>query len=292
MEKSILACGAYRIDLSRPRVVGIVNITSDSFSDGGRYLLAEAAIAHTFRLIEEGADIIDIGAESSRPGATPLSAQDELLRLLPVLKSVRDAGVPISVDTYKPEVMQSVLDHGASMINDIWALRQPGAVAIAARNNCAVCVMHMQGEPKTMQQGPRYKDVVLEVREFLAERVATLVDAGIGHERIVADPGFGFGKTTDQNFSLLRHFDQLRSLDVALLAGISRKSMLGAVTGKSVNERTGSSVAAAIAAAARGAHLLRVHDVALTIDALKTWEMVENPGFEEQFFPERNARRL
>jgi len=292
MQKSILACGAYRIDLTRPRVVGIVNITSDSFSDGGRYLLAEAAIAHAFRLIEEGADIIDIGAESSRPGAAPLAAEDELSRLLPVLKAVRDAGVPISVDTYKPEVMQSVLDHGASMINDIWGLRQPGALDIAARNDCAVCVMHMQGEPKTMQEGPHYKDVVVEVRDFLAERVRTLEDAGIGHDRIVADPGFGFGKTTDQNFSLLRHFDVLRSLDVALLAGISRKSMLGAVTGKSVNERAGSSVAAAIAAAARGAHLLRVHDVGLTIDALKTWEMVENPGFEEQFFPERTAQGL
>lgn len=289
MDEPILVCGTYRIDLSRPRVVGIVNITSDSFSDGGRYLLAEAAIAHAFGLIEEGADIIDIGAESSRPGATPLTAEDELSRLLPVLKSLRDAGVPISVDTYKPGVMQAVLDHGASMINDIWGLRQIGAIDVVARAECAVCIMHMQGEPQTMQQDPHYADVVSEVGNFLRARVTALAAAGIERRRIVLDPGFGFGKTVEQNFFLLREFGSFRALGTALLAGISRKSMLGAVTGKGVNERAGASVAAALLAAARGARLLRVHDVALTVDALKTWQMVENSGFEAQYLTERNA---
>lgn len=289
MDEATLVCGTYRIDLSAPRVVGIVNITSDSFSDGGRYLLAEAAIAHAFRLIEEGADIIDIGAESSRPGATPLAAEEELSRLLPVLKAVRDAGVPISVDTYKPSVMQAVLDQGASMINDIWGLRQVGAIDVVSRYDCAVCIMHMQGEPQTMQQDPHYTDVVSEVGDFLRDRVAVLVAAGIERRRIVIDPGFGFGKTVEQNFFLLREFESFLAFGTALLAGISRKSMLGVVTGKSVNERAGASVAAAILAAARGARLLRVHDVALTVDALKTWQMVENSGSEAQYLTERNA---
>ena len=289
MDEPVLVCGTYRIDLSAPRVVGIVNITSDSFSDGGRYLLAEAAIAHAFRLIEEGADIIDIGAESSRPGATPLAAEEELSRLLPVLKAVRDAGVPISVDTYKPGVMQAVLDQGASMINDIWGLRQVGAIDVVSRYDCAVCIMHMQGEPQTMQQDPHYSDVVSEVGDFLRDRVAVLVAAGIERRRIVIDPGFGFGKTVEQNFFLLREFESFLAVGTALLAGISRKSMLGVVTGKSVHERAGASVAAAILAAARGARLLRVHDVALTVDALKTWQMVENSGSEAQYLTERNA---
>jgi dihydropteroate synthase len=256
--------------------MGILNVTPDSFSDGGRYLSPELALARAEELLAEGAAVLDIGAESSRPGARPLDALEEWGRLEPVLRALRDCGVPLSVDTYKPEVMRRALDAGASMINDIWGLRQPGAVAVVAGSDCAVCVMHMQGDPASMQTAPTYQDVVDEVAGFLAERVLILQRAGIERARIVVDPGFGFGKTTEQNYALLRGLDRFGEQGCAVLAGLSRKSMLGAVTGRPVNERVGASVAGALAAASRGARLLRVHDVALTVEALKVWEIVEN----------------
>jgi dihydropteroate synthase len=277
---SILRCGRFAIDLSRTRVMGVVNVTPDSFSDGGRYLSHSAAIARAEELIEEGADILDVGAESSRPGALALSLDEELNRLLPVLEALRDCKIPVSVDTYKPDVMRRALDAGASMINDIWGLRQPGALDLLSGADCAVCVMHMQGDPQSMQRNPRYQDVLAEVCDFLGERIRSLEAAGLAGERIVVDPGFGFGKTLDQNYALLRGLDQIASLGKPVLAGMSRKSMLGAVTDKPVSQRAGASIAAALAAAQRGARLLRVHDVGLTVDALKVWEMVENQRSE------------
>jgi dihydropteroate synthase len=276
MVTPILRCGRFQLDLASPRVMGILNVTPDSFSDGGRYLSPELALARAEELLAEGAAVLDIGAESSRPGARPLDALEEWGRLEPVLRALRDCGVPLSVDTYKPEVMRRALDAGASMINDIWGLRQPGAVAVVAGSDCAVCVMHMQGDPASMQTAPTYQDVVDEVAGFLAERVLILQRAGIERARIVVDPGFGFGKTTEQNYALLRGLDRFGEQGCAVLAGLSRKSMLGAVTGRPVNERVGASVAGALAAASRGARLLRVHDVALTVEALKVWEIVEN----------------
>lgn len=264
----MLRCGAYTLDLSSPAIMGVVNVTPDSFSDGGRFVDAGAAARHAARLVEEGARILDIGGESSRPGAAPVSVQEELDRVLPVLEAVRGLQVPVSVDTVKPEVMQEALRCGASMINDIMALAQPGALQAVRDSGAAVCLMHMQGAPRTMQREPRYQDVVREVRDFLAARVAAAQAAGIARERIVVDPGFGFGKTLEHNLQLLRHLDALRDLGVPVLAGLSRKSMLGTITGRPVGERLHASVAAALLAAERGAAILRVHDVAATRDAL------------------------
>ncbi len=272
----LLRCGRHTLSIDAPRVVGIVNLTPDSFSDGGRFLEAAAAIAHAEKLISEGAAIIDLGAESSRPGAIALPLDEELRRLMPVLRVLRDIDVPLSVDTYKPEVMRAALDAGASMINDIFALRHAGALEVIAASDCAVCVMHMQGEPQTMHLAPSYGDVIAEVRRFLAERVAALVAAGVAKERIVVDPGFGFGKSLQHNYRLLGEFAAFTHFGVAALAGISRKGMLGKVVGREPEQRVSASVAAALAAVARGARLLRVHDVAATVDALKVWEMVEN----------------
>ncbi len=276
MDQALLRCGRFRLELKRTLVMGIVNVTPDSFSDGGLYLSAADAIARAEQLIGEGADLLDIGAESSRPGALPLPMDLELERLLPVLVALRDVAVPISVDTYKPEVMRHALDTGASMINDIWALRQPGALEVVAGADCALCVMHMRGEPTSMQHNPAYDDVVAEVRQFLAGRLASLEAAGVGRERVVIDPGFGFGKTPEQNYALLRSLESIVALGQPVLAGLSRKSMLGHVTGRSPAAREAASVAAALAAVAHGARLVRVHDVGMTVDALKIWEMVEN----------------
>jgi len=249
--------------------MGVVNITPDSFSDGGRFLTPAAAIAQAHLLIEEGADLIDFGAESSRPGAAAVvSADEELRRLLPVLRGLRDAPVALSVDTIKPEVMHAALAEGAGMINDINALRAPGALAAVAAADAAVCLMHMQGTPDTMQQQPDYANVVAEVKDFLLERVTAVRAAGIPPERIAIDPGFGFGKTLEHNLELLRHLREFKALGVPVLAGWSRKSSLGAITGKPAGDRLAASIAAALIAAQNGAAILRVHDVAATRDAL------------------------
>ncbi|MCL4802604.1 MAG: dihydropteroate synthase [Burkholderiales bacterium] len=258
--------------------MGVVNVTPDSFSDGGRYLDADAAIAHARRLVDEGADIVDVGGESSRPGAAPVPAARELERIAPVLEALAGGAVPVSVDTAKPEVMREAIGLGASMINDINALRAPGAPAAVAGADVAVCLMHMRGEPRTMQEAPRYADVVGEVCSFLAERAAAAVAAGIAPDRIVIDPGFGFGKTVAHNRALLRSLDALAALGYPVLAGLSRKSTLGRITGRPAGERLAASVAAALLAVERGARILRVHDVAGTRDALKVLEWVMGDG--------------
>jgi dihydropteroate synthase len=260
----------YRIDLARPRVMGIVNITPDSFSDGGRHVTTQAALAHCEQLLKEGADILDLGGESSRPGAAPLPLEEELARVLPVLRAALSLGVPVSIDTYKPETMRAALDLGVDIVNDIYALRWPGAVgAVAAHPWCGVCLMHMQGEPQSMQMRPIYGDVLVDVSQFLAERVATLLAGGVEAERIALDPGIGFGKTVEHNLALLARQRELLTLGYPLLVGWSRKSSLGALTGRPVGDRLMASVAAAVAAAQHGAKVLRVHDVAATVDALK-----------------------
>lgn len=254
--------------------MGIVNVTPDSFSDGGRWFDGAAAIAHGRRLAEEGADILDVGGESSRPGAQPVSVEEELRRILPVIVGLADLGVPISVDTTKPEVMRRATAAGATLINDIAALRAPGALDAAAASGAAVCLMHMQGEPDTMQASPAYVDVVAEVHAFLAARVAVARAAGIAAERIVVDPGFGFGKRLEHNLVLLRQLGRFGDLGACVLAGLSRKSMLGELTGRPVGSRDTASVAAALIAARNGARILRVHDVAATRDALAVWSAV------------------
>ena len=254
--------------------MGIVNITPDSFSDGGRFLSSDAAIEHAHRLAEEGAHILDLGAESSRPGAHRVDERDELDRLLPVLEGLSRVNVPISVDTAKASVMRAALDAGASMINDIYALRAPGAMEAVAASDCAVCLMHMQGEPRSMQVNPRYKDVVGEVHSFLAQRLAACRLAGIAAERLIIDPGFGFGKTLAHNLSLLRELDRLRDLDTPVLAGWSRKSSLGTIIGSATRDRLAASLSAALIAFAHGAKILRVHDVRATCDAIAMWRAI------------------
>ena len=255
-------------------VMGILNITPDSFSDAGQYEHLEFAISRAEQMIVDGVDIIDIGGESSRPGAPPLPLQDELARVMPVLYALRDCGKPLSVDTYKPEVMREAILAGADMINDINGFRAPGAIEAVRDSDCALCIMHMQSVPQTMQDQPQYEDVVREVIAFLRERIDTMTAAGIARERLCVDPGFGFGKTVEQNYALLRATRQLRSeLDLPVLAGLSRKSMIGAVTGRPVEQRLAGSVAGALAAVAQGAEIIRVHDVAETVDALKVWRM-------------------
>ncbi len=271
----MLRCGKFELSLERPLIMGIVNLTPDSFSGDGLAFDRTRAIAHARKLIEEGADMLDLGAESSRPGAIPASLQEEMDRLLPVLEALTDCGVPISVDTYKPEVMQAAIDHGAAMINDIYALRRPGALEVVETSDCAVCLMHMQGEPLTMQQSPVYQDVVGEVREFLAERVAVALASGIERSRLVIDPGIGFGKSLEHNLALLSQLEEAAADGLPILAGISRKSMLGAITGRPVGERLAGSLAAALIAVQHGARILRVHDVAATRDALSVWQAVE-----------------
>ena len=269
-----LHCGSYRLDLSRPLVMGIVNVTPDSFSDGGRHLLRDAAVAHARQLIAEGADILDIGGESTRPGAKIVEVQEELDRVMPVIEGLRDAGVPLSIDTCKAAVMRAALAAGVHMVNDINALQQPEALAAVAANNAAVCLMHKQGQPGTMQAQPYYENVVLEVLEFLRSRVAVVEAAGIARNRIVIDPGFGFGKTLQHNLALLRNLQKFTELNVPLLAGLSHKSMLGLITGQDVDKRLPASLAAALLAVQRGAGIVRVHDVQATCDALKVWNAV------------------
>ena len=274
----ILRCGRFELPLGRPLVMGVVNVTPDSFYDGGRYGTPHAAIAQARRLAEEGADLLDVGGESSRPGAAPVTAEEELARILPVLAGVADLQVPVSVDTTKPEVMRAALAHGAAMINDITALAAPGALELVASSDAAACLMHMQGSPRTMQAEPTYADVVAEVRDFLAARAATCVAAGIAGERIVVDPGFGFGKTVAHNLTLLARLGEIAALGFPVLAGWSRQSSLGRITGRPAEERLAGSVAAALIAVQRGARIVRVHDVAATRDALAMLAAVEGNG--------------
>jgi dihydropteroate synthase len=270
----MLRCGKFELTLDQPLVMGIVNLTPDSFSGDGLAADQARAIAHAREQIEAGADLLDLGAESSRPGAIPATLDEELERLLPVLDALQDCGVPISVDTYKPAVMRAALARGASMINDIYALRMPGALEAVAGSDCALCLMHMQGEPLNMQHSPLYGDVLGEVRDFLRARVQVALSSGIAAERLLLDPGFGFGKTLEHNLELLRRLDALAWDGLPVLAGMSRKSMLGAITGRPVEQRVAASVAAALLAAQQGARILRVHDVAATCDALAVWRAV------------------
>jgi dihydropteroate synthase len=265
-----LDCNGKPLDLAAPVVMGILNVTPDSFSDGGRFSARDAAIRQALSMQAEGAAIVDVGGESTRPGSAGVSLQEELERVIPVIEALAgELEVPISVDTSKPEVMREAVAAGATMINDIQALRIPGALEAAAATGVPVCLMHMQGEPRTMQRAPHYRNVVQEVKAFLRERMAACTAAGIGEERLLLDPGFGFGKELEHNLELLRQLKQLEELGRPLLVGISRKSMLGMITGRQIPERLAGSLAAAVLAAERGARILRVHDVAATVDALK-----------------------
>ncbi len=253
--------------------MGILNVTPDSFSDGGLYNQRDAAVRRAMQLVEEGADIIDVGGESTRPGALPVGLQEELERVLPVIEALK--GVAVSIDTFKPEVMKAGIAAGAAMINDIDALQDRDAMKIVSGSNAAVCLMHKQGSPQTMQHQPAYRDVVPEVKRFLQARKEAALAAGIAHERIVIDPGFGFGKTLAHNLELLRNLEEFRELRVPILAGLSRKSMLGQITGQDAQHRMPASVAAALIAVQRGASILRVHDVRATADAMKIWDAVD-----------------
>jgi dihydropteroate synthase len=268
----VLRCGKFSVPLDRPLIMGVVNVTPDSFSDGGRFLDTQSAISHARHLIDEGADVIDVGGESSRPGALAVSIQEEMDRVLPVLQGLRDLQKPISVDTRRPQVMQEALKAGASMINDIDALAAPGALEVVAASQCAVCLMHKKGEPATMQQAPHYDDVVGEVKAFLKSRVEACERAGIGRDRITADPGFGFGKTLAHNLALLRNLSEFLSLQVPIAAGWSRKSSLGKITGRAAEERLPASLAMALLSLQAGATILRVHDVKETRDVVAVWQ--------------------
>ncbi|MFZ6722317.1 dihydropteroate synthase [Undibacterium sp. Ji49W] len=274
-------CGRYRFPLagaqSRTLVMGILNITPDSFSDGGKYMNLESAIIRAEQMIQDGVDIIDIGGESSRPGSVPLSLDEELSRVMPVIYALRDCGKPLSIDTYKPEVMREALLAGADMINDIRGFRSAEAVAAVAESDAGLCVMHMQNQPADMQLKPDYEDVNQEVLHFLTARVEALLNAQVQRQRICLDQGFGFGKTLDHNVSMFTHIQALQTaMDLPLLVGVSRKSMLGALTGREAPNRLAGSLAAALAAKQRGACIVRVHDVAETVDAFKVWDALSN----------------
>lgn len=269
-------CGKFQLDLTTPRVMGIVNVTPDSFSDGGKFAATNLAVEHALNLAEEGADILDIGGESTRPNATPVSMQEELDRVIPVIEGLvkhfkqdKQINIPISIDTYKPQVMLAAIAAGASMVNDIRALQEENALQIVAKSRVGVCLMHMQGTPQSMQQNPQYNDVVNDVKEFLAARLQASIHAGVAKNRILLDPGFGFGKTREHNISLLQNLENFADLGQPLLVGLSRKSVLGQVTGNDVNARLYASIAASVLAAQKGARILRVHDVKATVEALK-----------------------
>src|SRR5690554_882597 len=272
-----LDCAGRRLALDRPRVMGIVNVTPDSFSDGGVHFDLDAAVAHGLALAEQGADILDIGGESTRPGADEVPPEEELRRTIPVIERLaRETGLPLSIDTSRPEVMRAAVAAGAGMVNDVYALRREGALEAAAGLGVPVVLMHMLGEPRSMQDSPQYDDVVGEVHRFLAERIFAAEMAGIDRRRIVVDPGFGFGKTTAHNLTLLAQFDRFAELGVPVLAGLSRKRSIGEITGRKLpRERVAGSVAAHLVAAQRGAKIVRVHDVAQTVDALKVWAAVD-----------------
>ncbi|WP_151634623.1 dihydropteroate synthase [Noviherbaspirillum aerium] len=280
MNKQFLQCGRYRLPIGEehgtPLVMGILNVTPDSFSDGGQFHSLDLALSRAEQMIADGVDIIDIGGESSRPGAEPLPLDEELRRVMPLIYALRDCGKPLSIDTYKTEVMREAIAAGADMINDINGFRAEGALRVVNESECALCIMHMQRDPQTMQAGPQYTDVTREVIEFLGERIGALRSEGVELERICIDPGFGFGKTLQHNLTLLKDLGRMaRELDAPVLAGLSRKSMIGAITGKPIEQRLGGSLAAALSAIAHGARIVRVHDVAATVDAIKVWQAVE-----------------
>jgi dihydropteroate synthase len=271
----VIDCAGRPLSLDRPRIAGIINVTPDSFSDGGANFDVAAAIAHGLKLVEEGADLLDIGGESTRPKAEPISVQEEIARVVPVIEALaKQTSVPISVDTSKPGVMRAAVAAGAGTINDVFALRLDGALDAAAELKVPVCLMHMLGEPRTMQDDPRYDDVVSDVRRFLAERMFACEMSGIDKKKIIVDPGFGFGKTLEHNLALLRGLDQFAALGVPLMVGLSRKGLIGSLTGRSVDQRAVGSAAAAVIAVQKGAMIVRVHDVAETRDALAVWEAV------------------
>jgi dihydropteroate synthase len=271
--------------------MGVVNATPDSFSDGGQHADAAAAIAHARRLIGEGADIVDIGGESTRPGAAPVALEEERRRVMPILEALAGGAVPVSVDTRKPALMREVIAAGAALVNDVTAASSPQALEALAATDAGVCLMHMQGEPGTMQDDPRYGNVVSEVRGYLAARVTAALAAGIARERIVVDPGFGFGKTLEHNLALLRSLGELRGLGVAVLAGLSRKAMIGRLTGREPRDRVHGSVAAALVAVQNGARIVRVHDVAATRDALAVWTAVTGNGVSISVRPTGASQR-
>lgn len=270
-----LQCGAFTITLDRPRVMGILNVTADSFSDGGRFLDGKRAIAHGIALAGDGADLVDVGGESTRPGAEPVPEEVELERVLPVVRALVREGVAVSVDTMKPEVMRQAIAEGCAMVNDVNAFRAAGAIDAVAGSGVGLCVMHMQGTPGTMQSDPRYDDVVAEVRDYLRERVRALEAAGVARDRIAVDPGFGFGKTYAHNLALFAGLPALAALGCAVVAGLSRKRMIGSITGRPAGERVAGSVAAALLAVQNGAAIVRVHDVRETVDALKVLQALK-----------------
>ena len=278
----LLRLGSQTLSLDRPLVMGVLNVTPDSFSDGGKFFATDAAIRQAERMFEAGAAIVDVGGESTRPGAGQISEDEELDRVIPVIETISDAtDIAVSIDTSKPGVMRAAVNAGASMINDVYALRQDGAVEAASELDVAVCLMHMQGEPGTMQENPGYRDIPGDILDFLSKRITACRDAGIDDEKIVIDPGFGFGKTHEHNVRLLASLDRFQELGMPLLVGLSRKSTLGALTGKDVEERLPAGIAAAILAVERGAHIVRTHDVDETIDALKIASAVMQPGKDE-----------
>ena len=276
MEKA-LHCAGKTLDLTKPQIMGILNVTPDSFSDGGLFISKTNALIRARTLVEEGAAIVDVGGESTRPGATPVSAQEEMDRVLPVIEAIRsELPVIISVDTSKPEVMREAVKAGAGMINDVYALRQPGAVQAVADLNVPVCLMHMQGEPRTMQHDPQYHDVIREVKEFLEHRIVECVNTGIQRSKIIIDPGFGFGKTVQQNLALVKQLPAFLTLDLPVLVGFSRKSTVGAILSKPTDDRLMGSVSLAVIACWMGARIFRVHDVRQTADALMLCHAVKN----------------
>jgi dihydropteroate synthase len=277
----MLRCGSYSLDLSEPRVMGVLNVTPDSFSDGGRFAALDAAVEHACRLVEEGAALIDIGGESTRPGAQSVSETEELRRVIPVIEALRArVNVPISIDTSKAIVMRHAVDAGATLINDVYALRAPGALEAAASLPAAVCLMHMQGEPRTMQANPVYDDVTTDVQAFLQSRVEACERAGIATDRLVLDPGIGFGKQLEHNLALLAHLAALRALGRPLLIGVSRKSMFGALLGRGVDDRLAGGLAVATASILAGANIIRTHDVAQTVDAMKVAAALKMHGYQ------------
>lgn len=277
---SVLDCAGKALDLSRPLVMGILNVTPDSFSDGGDFISPDAALERARQMVGEGADIIDVGGESTRPGAAPVSLEQELERVIPVIEAIsRELPVPVSIDTSKAGVMSGAVSAGAGLINDVAALRGEGALEVAAKSGVPVCLMHMQGGPRTMQESPEYQDVVSDIRQFLGERIKACQAAGISRDRIVLDPGFGFGKTLGHNLELLRRLEEFSDIGLPLLVGISRKSMIGALLGDvPVTERLYGSLAAAVLAVERGAGILRVHDVKPTVDAIRVAQAVMQSG--------------
>lgn len=278
----LLRLGSQTLSLDRPLVMGVLNVTPDSFSDGGKFFATDAAIRQAERMFAAGAAIVDVGGESSRPGAGQISEDEELDRVIPVIETISDGtDIAVSIDTSKPGVMRAAVNAGASMINDVYALRQDGAVEAASELDVAVCLMHMQGEPGTMQENPGYRDIPGDILDFLSKRITACRDAGIDDEKIVIDPGFGFGKSHEHNVRLLASLDRFQELGMPLLVGLSRKSTLGALTGKDVEERLPAGIAAAILAVERGAHIVRTHDVDETIDALKIASAVMQPGKDE-----------